>query len=381
MRSALEHVEIPDEHEARERSWRVAQAAFPERQPAPRSHRRRLVPAIAIVAASATVAAALSSPGHALLHSIRQTVGVQGAQPALFSFPSVGQLLVHSGGGVWVVQADGSKRHLGSYTSAAWSPNGLYVAATHRNALYALTPSGDERWSLARPSVRFPRWTGTRTDTRIAYLTTSRLHVVTGSGNGDVDAGGIVGGLSAAAGIAPSWRPGTRHVLAFANTAGRVFAIDTDAGSDFWPHVPVRSAPFPGPRLLTWSTDGRRLLLVTRDKLALFGTSSATPLWVRHERVVDAAFRPGTREIALIRRRGAVREVEIGRRVLFSSAGDLRGLTWSPDGRWLLVGLPEADQWIFLRADGRKILAVANVSAQFRSQTFPRIEGWCCAQP
>ena len=32
----------------------------------------------------------------------------------------------------------------------------------------------------------------------------------------------------------------------------------------------------------------------------------------------------------------------------------------------------------FIRADGRKIAAVSNISAQFRSRTFPRVEGWCC---
>lgn len=68
----------------------------------------------------------------------------------------------------------------------------------------------------------------------------------------------------------------------------------------------------------------------------------------------------------------------LGSRVLFSFAGELRGLTWSPDGRWLLVGSPASDQWVFVRADGRKIVAVSNVSAQFRSDEFPRVDGWCC---
>jgi hypothetical protein len=35
---------------------------------------------------------------------------------------------------------------------------------------------------------------------------------------------------------------------------------------------------------------------------------------------------------------------------------------------------------VFVRADGgtRHIRAVANVSEQFRSRAFPRVEGWCC---
>ena len=53
------------------------------------------------------------------------------------------------------------------------------------NELVALEPDGDLRWTLARPDVRFPRWGGTRTDTRIAYLSTARLRVVAGNGKGD----------------------------------------------------------------------------------------------------------------------------------------------------------------------------------------------------
>ena len=112
-------------------------------------------------------------------------------------------------------------------------------------------------------------------------------------------------------------------------------------------------------------------MLVTKDKIVLFGTRSAAPLEVRSEHVVAAAFRPGTHDIALIRRPGDVSQVVLGQQVLFSTAGELRGLTWSPDGRWLLVGSPEADQWVFVRADGRKILAVSNVSDQFRTQALP----------
>jgi len=375
MRRELEQIEIPGEHGARDRTWQTTIAAFAEREPVAGRPTRRLVAIAVAVAAVAIVAAALSPPGRAVFHAIRETVGVQKAQPALFSLPAPGRLLVTSSGGAWVVQADGSKRHLGNYSSASWSPHGRYVVATRRNALYTLTPTGEERWSLARPDVRFPRWTGTETDTRIAYLTTSRLHVVGGDGKGDVDAGGTVGGLSAAARIAPAWRPGAKRVLAFANTRGRVSAVDVDAGSDFW-QPPARSAPFMAPQRLEWSGDGERLLLVTKDKLVLFGTRSAAPLDVRSQHIVDAAFRPGTRDIAVIQRPGEVSQVILGKKVLFSTAGDLRGLTWSPDGRWLLVGLPEADQWVFVRGDGRRIVAVSNVSEQFRSRGFPRVEGW-----
>lgn len=64
-------------------------------------------------------------------------------------------------------------------------------------------------------------------------------------------------------------------------------------------------------------------------------------------------------------------------RQLFAGRGPFDGFVWSPDGRWLLVSWPGADEWIFVHAAGRqRILAVANVSAQFRSRSFPRLEGW-----
>jgi hypothetical protein len=66
-------------------------------------------------------------------------------------------------------------------------------------------------------------------------------------------------------------------------------------------------------------------------------------------------------------------------RRLFAGAGAFEQIAWSPDGRWVLAGWSTAHQWVFLRGDGSAIRAVANVSEQFRSKSFPRVEGWCCA--
>ncbi|HEX4930748.1 MAG TPA: hypothetical protein VFV62_08545 [Gaiellaceae bacterium] len=52
----------------------------------------------------------------------------------------------------------------------------------------------------------------------------------------------------------------------------------------------------------------------------------------------------------------------------------------SPDGRWQVVGWADADQLVFTRVGRpRQIRAVSNVSSQFRSRSFPTINGWCCA--
>src|SRR5437762_2067872 len=84
----------------------------------------------------------LDLPRGAVLHSLRKAIGVQHAQPALFRLPAPGRLLVQSVEGPWVVQPDGSKRLLGPYLEAAWSPHGLFVAVTKPDELAAVEPSG-----------------------------------------------------------------------------------------------------------------------------------------------------------------------------------------------------------------------------------------------
>jgi hypothetical protein len=373
VRRELERIEVPGEAEARDRAWKVVRAAFEEREPvAPPARRLRPVAAFAVVLA--LLAAALSSPGQAVIDELREAVGVERAEPALFSLPASGGLLVASDAGVWVVQEDGSKRLLGEYREASWSPFGRFVVAARENELAALEPDGDVRWTLSRRDVRSPRWTGTATDTRIAYLTTSRVHVVAGDGTDDTD----VGGPSAR--VAPAWRPGRTFTLAYVNTLGRLSVYDIDSGVGPWTEAqgPALTRRFRGPRELDWSSDGRRLLLRTRLALVLFGPRSSTPIGVRSGRFVDAAFRPASRELAFVRTRGGVSELVTGDRVLFSGSGRFQSVAWSPNGRWLLVSWPTADQWVFVRADGKRIRAVSNVSEQFRSETFPRVEGWCC---
>ena len=307
MRRELEQIEIPEEHDARERTWAVVRAAFAERTPEPQ--RRSWKPLIAVALAVAGLAALLSPPGRAVLDEIREAVGVEKADRALFSLPGGGRLLVTSDAGAWVVDADGSKRLLGRYREASWSPFGRFVVAARTNELAALTPEGEVRWTLARPDVRFPRWGGTRTDTRIAYLSDGTLRVVGGDGKRDrlVD--------SEAAERAPLWRPGAAHVLVYERRDGSIRVIDADTG--------------------------RQL-----------------------ERKIPQSF---------------LRESDLALAHDLLGAGDFAAPVRSPDGRWLAVGWPEADQIVFVRAEGgRQLRAVANVSAQFRSRSFPTIDGWCC---
>src|SRR5439155_818149 len=76
-----------------------------------------------------------SPPGWALIHSFREAVGIEQAEPELFSLPTGGRLLVSSSSGPWIVQPGGSRRLLGRYRDASWSPHGLYLTVTRENEL------------------------------------------------------------------------------------------------------------------------------------------------------------------------------------------------------------------------------------------------------
>jgi hypothetical protein len=374
VRRELEQIEVPGEHEARERTWGVVRSAFAEREPTPQASHWPRVAVVAVVL-SAVIAAALSQPGRAVLDEIREVVGVERAQPALFSLPSQGRLLVASDAGVWIVQADGTKRLLGEYREASWSPFGRFVVATRENELVALEPDGSVRWTLARRKVSSPRWTGTETDTRIAYVDRTGIRVVAGDGTSDrLVVPGVLGPLA--------WRPGSRRELAYA-TPREVRVQDVDSGRVAWR---ARRAGGRSPiRTLEWSSDGNRLLVLQPYGLRIYekpgrvmgqdDPSDAT-------QDADAASRPRSRETAVIRLEGSqstVFRLATGT-PLFSGTGTFDQVTWSPDGRWLLVTWPTADQWVFVRVDGKRtIRAVSNVSEQFRSGSFPRVEGWCCA--
>jgi hypothetical protein len=303
-----------------------------------------------------------------VLTSLRKSIGVEHAAPALFSLPTTGSLLVRSGDGPWIVQADGEKRLLDGWRDASWSPHGRYVLVTRANGLGALDPTGHVRWTLARPHVRVARWGGTAIDTRIAYLSGTGLRVVAGDGTGDRAA--CADGVAT---VAPAWRPGAVDTVAFAAPDGTVVAYAADTCKLLW-----RSAPIPALRALEWTSNGTRLLAVTRSSVDVLARGTTVAQLRQH--VVAAAPRPGTDELATITVAGGTSELRVGRRVVFRGSGRFAGVEWSPDGKWLLVTWPTADQWVFVRVTGpRRIVGVANIRAQFGGGSFPSVEGWCCS--
>jgi hypothetical protein len=362
LRARLEA--LPLDEAAEGRAWELVRAAHAAQ---PRTHRRlplRLAPVIAVLAA-AIAAAVLSSPGRAVVDAVRRSIGIEHAAPALFRLPAPGRLLVSGPGGAWLVSADGSRRRLGDYRQAAWSPHALYVAAAGGDGLSALAPDGTVHWTLARPSPTLPAWGGTRADTRIAYVSRGRLHVVAGDGSGDRT-------LGAAAPVRPAWRPTgpQAFVLAWVSAAGHVVAGRPD-GPGLW-----HSAAYtPRPTALAWSPDGKTLAVATARQLFLFDGRTGASVGVALGGIRALAYSPDGRlavvrghSVLLVSRAGATS-------TLFSAPGRLAGIAWSPDGHWLLTSLPAADQWVFV-GPGR-VVAVSNVRRQLGGPVS--LDGWAYA--
>ena len=377
VRSALLSTPVPDEIKAQRRAWGVVKAAYAEREPVRRPRRLRLLVALAVLAA--LVAAALSPPGRAVGDWLRDRVaGEEETQPALFRLPAAGQLLVVSEEGPWLVRPDGSKRLLGAYDDASFSPSARFVIATSGRRVVALEPDGDPRWSVTRPDpVADARWAPSP-GFRVAYRAGNTLRVVAGDGTGDRLLAENVGE------VAPAWQPlEGRTVLAFADAAGRVHVADSE-GEERWSAEP--GAP---PAKLVWSSDGRFLLVVTTGARHRFYGQGGRPAGILRtppaHSVLDAEFEPGTRRVAYSAFDGERGIVVLGEERLQRVEGRISDLAFSPDGRWLLAGWPEADQFLFLRLPGvQRIVAVDDVRREFDPGgpgigEFPRISGWCCS--
>ena len=354
VKDALEHV--PVDPEAEERAWAIVGTAYARREQA-RVARRRWPLVVPVAAAAVVAAATFSSPGRAVVDAVRRTIGVEHAAPALFRLPAPGRLLVSGAGGTWVVAADGSKRRLGAYRQASWSPHGLFVVVAGGDTLATVEPAhGTVHWTLSRPGVLFARWGGTRADTRIAYFSAGHVRVVAGDGTGDV-------ALARAARVAPAWRPET-HVVAYATPGGGVAVVDVDS------HAVLAVHAARGARELAWSPDGKQLVAVT-PKFVHIWKSGGSQLTLRLAGVQAIAFARDGR-LALLRGRNVFVYGPNEAGNVFTAPGRLAGLAWSPNGRWIVTSLPSADQWIFI--GGRRLRAVLNITRQFGGQVF--LDGW-----
>ena len=232
----LREFRAPDESGAEARAWSVVQAAYAARDPVVRrrSHRRlALVPVLAAVAAGLV----LSPAGARVGGLITKALGVRHSAPMLSSLPSPGRLLVSGPGGTWTAAADGSLRHLGSWSQASWSPHGLYEAVVSSDRLAAVDPQGNIRWAVTRPAVSDPTWFSP-SGYRVAYLSAGTLRVIAGDGTADHLLATHV------APVPPAWRPGEAlgpFEVAYVTDAGRIVVRDGDTGNVAWTASPPPS--------------------------------------------------------------------------------------------------------------------------------------------
>lgn len=403
---ALRKAPIPTPPGAEERGRRIVEAAYEDRRrafdpyrhktsTAPRRTGPRRLPRLAFALGLATLLAALllSPAGAAVRGWVDDvfTATTPRPEPALGDIPGGGRLLVQSAAGPWVVQPDGSRRLLGDYEEATWSPRGLYVAAVGGRTLSAIEPDGTPHWSFTAPlRVSDPRWAPF--GTRIAYRSGRALRVIAGDGTGDRALAGK------AAPVAPSWSPFGDPSLAYVSAAGALRIVNSESGRG------LAGAPaLAGVSQVEWGAGGKAILEGSRRELRLREVEprklAPGPAIDRTRRlpppegstVVDAALAPDSQTVAAVftdwRDHGTsssvvLYEPDAGPKALLSVPGSLGEVAWSPDGRRLLVAWPAVDQWLFLPLGRGRQSAVANISTAFapgeNRASFPRLEGWCC---
>ena len=371
LKELLERVGVPEAEAAGERAREVVLAAFTQREPAPEV--RPSASFVLVLAPRCRGGARRGQPAREGRDRPRSRGGRRGARADRPLLTARSREAARRLGWRAVGRAAGwLAAPVGRLPRASWSPFGRFVVATRANELAALEPDGDVRWTLARPAATDPAWAGTRSDTRIAYADRSGIRLVAGDGTGDRL---LIRPAQARSRGGPAARASSRSC----RPAGCVSSTSTPAVSS------GGRGPACGSRA--------RARVVERRKAVARAPPTSLRVYDDRGRVTarddpsdstqdaDAAFRPGTHEVAVIRLHGAqstVFRLATGD-PLFNGTGTFDQVTWSPDGRRLLVTWPTADQWVFVPARGpRRVEAVANVSAQFRSPAFPRVEGWCC---
>lgn len=401
LEDALRDAEVPGERHAEERAWEAIAAAHAAREPTRRSLIARalsprgirpLAGALAFAAVAAiVVAVALTPPGEAVADWIKRTVDPPNAAPALrpLALPEAGRLLVESPGfGLSIVDHAGRARDLGEWWDAEWSPHGLFVIATKGRTLAALDPRGRVRWKLVRPAeVRQPAWSND--GFKVAYRSSDALRVVAGDGTGDRFMAGPMGFAG------PAWQPGKGYALAWGDPAGRVHLLDVFTGRELW-----RSAPVGRVRDLVWSRTGSTLAAVSGKKVQVFDRSGRPLRLLRakgHDSFEAVTLDGSGSELTLVRHNlvggrsrvtvTAARSPRAPERPLFAGGGRITDLTYSPTGRWLLLGWRGADQWLYLRSERiDEVRAVTSVTREVVPEApgrwaFPLVRGWAPPAP
>jgi hypothetical protein len=174
LSKALREVPIPVPEDSEARGLRVVETVYAERQrprrrafhpyrsksstaPSQREGGRPLRRTALALALTALIAVLMLSPAGASVRSWVDdvfTAATPKPEPTLGEIPGGGRLLVQSAAGPWVVHQDGSRRLLGDYEEATWSPRGLYVAVAKGRTLSAVEPDPTLVVYRTRPGLR-----------------------------------------------------------------------------------------------------------------------------------------------------------------------------------------------------------------------------------
>jgi hypothetical protein len=222
--------------------------------------------------------------------------------------------------------------------------------------------------------VHHPSWS-TGLGYAVAYLEGQTLRVVDGTGDPATDRRVRRG----AAAVTPAWRPDSDRILAYATAGGAIETVDVTTRRTVW------RVPSGAPLALAWSRDARHLVALSSRAVTVLGASGRVlrRIALPAAGLELALHASGRRAAVSVKGAGGTRVLDVpldgaGRpRQLFQ--GDVAGLAWSRDGRRLLLGWRDADQWLLLGPGGRVRRALHGVSAELGAAGgFPRVADWCC---
>jgi Tol biopolymer transport system component len=293
--------------------------------------------------------------------------------------PAPGHLLVEGAPyGAAIVEQDGTVRPLGEWYETAFAPDGSAVVGARGDRVAVLDLDGRVRWRLRTspsPSGAQPDWASD--GRRIAYRYDADLRVVGARGFGDRR---VAGGLRFAG---PRWRPGSPHVLAWADRRGSVRTLDVLTGRTLW-----RSGPGPPiqPAGLRWSPDGTRLAAIAGSLVRVFDASGRVVRRLRagrrHGHFQTGAFTSAGLVLVQHDFRAGRSRVTLGEREILVRRGSTVDVTASPDGRYLLLGRRTADEWRFEPlSPGLETEVVEGVTHRIHPRAggrwaFPATRGW-----
>lgn len=366
LEQRLREVSIPEAEDAERRAWAVVRANAPA---ARRVHRRRRAVAFVALAVMAITAAVVTTPGAAVAEWLEHTAAraLPDSTPALSTsdeLPAAGRLLVDDAGRLAIERRGRTGRLPGRWSGASWSPRGRFVVVWGGSSVVALAPDGTRRWRVRTPGAVYAGARWSPDGYRIAYLAgDARLRIVAGDGTGDR-------GFARSRPVAPAWRPGSDHTLAYVTLAGRLEIRNVDNRRLIW-----RSAPTLSRRTtaLTWSRDGMQAAAIAARQIRVHRLDRrrtvrlSPPPGAVYE---AAAFSPRGDALAIVTRHGRQSSLTVRGRVLFTGPGFIGAPVWSPDGEWVLVRWEAAKQWVAVRAVGAPGL-----------ETLARTGeplGWCC---